>query len=113
MNMIKRLIRKLISEYRWLKNYNWGSIWNYRHGFFPATISVCKINKENYTEFLCDKDYILGHPWNGAYSRIIDNKLFLPMLLNAYPEYVPKYYYFKDESGFLPLFTAWGGDEIQ
>lgn len=108
MNMIKRIVRKLFSEYRWLKNYKWGNLWNYKHGFLPATISVCKINKDNYAEFLNDRDYFAGHPWNGAYSGIIDNKLFLPMLLKAYPEYVPKYYYFKDESGFLPLFNTRG-----
>lgn len=113
MNMIKRIARKLFSEYRWLKNYKWGNLWNYKHGFLPATISVCKINKDNYAEFLNDRDYFAGHPWNGAYSGIIDNKLFLPMLLKAYPEYVPKYYYFKDESGFLQLFNTRGGDEIQ
>ena len=101
--MLKKLLHKVLKEYRWLKNYRWGNLWNYSHGFFPATISVCKIKDDNYTEFLSDRDYIAGHPWNGAYTSIIDDKLFLPMLLKSFPEVVPTYYFFKDESGFLPL----------
>lgn len=80
-----------------------GGLWNYRHGFLPSTKSVCKIDDDNYKEFLSDRDYLAGHPWNGPYTGIIDNKLYLPLLLSKYPEHVPVYYYYKDQSGFLSL----------
>lgn len=107
--MLKKVIRKALTEYRWIRKYKWETIWNYLHGFLPATVSVCKIDKENYNDFLNDRDYLSGHPWNGAYSSIIDNKLYLPMLLKAYPEVIPAYYYFKDDSGFLSLSDYQGG----
>ena len=75
----------------------------YKNGFCPTTIDVCGITSENYKDFLTDRDYMLGHPYNGAYSGIIDNKLFLPLLFHNYKEYIPKYFYFKDKYGFLPL----------
>lgn len=75
----------------------------YKKGFTASTIDVCGIGKNNYKDFLTDRDYILGHPYNGAYSAIIDNKLWLPMFLHDYKEYLPEYYFFIDEYGLLPL----------
>ena len=109
--MIKKLVYRVLEERRWIKRYKWGNLWNYRHGFLPATVSVCKVTEDNYKDFLCDREYLSGHPWNGPFSGIIDNKLYLPMLLKSYPEVVPAYYFFKDKSGFLPLlnFNECGG----
>ncbi len=95
---VKNQIKLRVLKYKGSKAF-----WSWRYGFAPETISVCQINKSNYKEFLNDRDYALGHPWNGAYSHIIDSKLYLPLLFYRYPEYVPTYFYFKDESGFLPL----------
>ena len=100
---MKSFVHWIFRELRFLHKYSWGGIWNFRKGFLPSTKSVCRINKQNYKEFLSDKEYFIGHPWNGAYSGIIDNKLYLPLLMKDYPQNVPKYYYFKDKSGFLPL----------
>lgn len=116
MNVLKYTLRKIISEYRLIKKYHWGSWWNYKHGFLPATISVCGIDKKNYKHFLSDADYIKGHPYNGVYSSIIDNKLYLPMLLHEYSQNLPKYYFYKDKFGFLSLSKdfsrneRWGND---
>ena len=79
------------------------TFWNYKHGFIAETVEVCGISKSNYKDFLSDKQYIKGHPYNGAYSSIIDNKLYLPYLLKDYPEHFPTYFFFKDKSGFLKL----------
>ena len=101
--MLKR-IKVKIKEYLKLRSLGYkGFRFGWKKGFCKDTLSVCGITKDNYKDFLCDKDYFLGHPWNGAYSGIIDNKLYLPLLLEKYKEYVPEYYYFKDEYGFLPL----------
>lgn len=97
------IIYKITKELRFFKNYKFGSLWNYIHGFTVETASVCRINKSNYKDFLCNRDYKNGHPWNGAYTGIIDNKLFLPMLFMNYPEYIPTYFYYKDADGFLNM----------
>lgn len=81
----------------------WGNCWNFRHGYLPMTVAISNINKDNFKEFISDKDYRIGAPYNGVFSPIIDNKLYLPMLLKDYLEYVPTYYYYKDKYGFLPL----------
>lgn len=80
---------------RWFNRYKYyGSIWNYRHGFSQLTVELNGINKSNYKRFLDDRTYKHGHPYNGAFSRIIDNKLYLPYLLKDFSEYVPKYFFF-------------------
>lgn len=80
---------------------NYGGGW--KKGFSDITIGVCGITKNNYKGFLSNKDYIANHPYNGPYTSIIDNKLYLPMFLHRYKEYIPKYYFFIDECGLLPL----------
>lgn len=91
-------IDKIISQ-----SGKWGSLWNYKHGFLQSTIDVCGINKNNYKQFISDREYWYGHPYNGSYTTIIDNKLWLPLLLKDYLEHCPKYYFFKDKSGFIDL----------
>jgi hypothetical protein len=91
-----------------------GSFWNYRKGFLKESINVANITKDNYKDFLSDRDYLSGHKYNGAYSAIIDNKLWLPLLLKDYKEHLPQYYYFKDYRGFhrLKLFNTDFNDEL-
>lgn len=36
----------------------------------------------------------MGHPYNVAYSSIIDNKLYLLFLLKDYSQHAPQYFYF-------------------
>lgn len=98
-----KILNKIKTEYRWLRKGKFGNIWNWYNGFLKETVNVCCINKSNYKDFLSDKDYKFGHPYNGAYTSIIDNKLYLPYLLKDYPELVPTYFFFKDQSGFLKL----------
>ena len=103
MFLVTRILNKIFDIKRLrdfgVKSHKWG----YKKGFTSQTLDVCGINNTNYKDFLTDRDYALGHPYNGSYSAIIDNKLWLPMLLHSYEEYIPKYYFFKDKSGFLPL----------
>jgi hypothetical protein len=96
------------------KKGNFGSFWNYRKGFLKLNVDINNITKSNYKNFLSDRDYLSGHKYNGAYSTIIDNKLWLPFLLKDYKEYLPQYYYFKDYRGFhrLKLFNPDFNDEL-
>ena len=97
------IFRNIRKEYKRYKSKKWGNWWNFRHGFLPKTIAVCGITRDNYREFISDVDYVKGHPYNGMYSSIIDNKLYLPLLLHDFKKYIPQYYFFKDSCGFLPL----------
>ena len=106
MNIFKKIKIKIRAQKRFLresKSNRIGSLWNNFHGFFAATIDICGITKDNYKDFLSDRDYWLNHPYNGPYTSIIDNKLWLPFFLHEYKAYLPKYYLFKDERGFLKL----------
>lgn len=87
-------IYNLLRCHRINRNIKFGSFWNFIHGFSEETIFLNGINKDNYKSFLSDRAYRLGHPWNGTYSSIIDNKLYLPYLLKDYPEHTPMYFYF-------------------
>ena len=69
------------------------TLWAYRKGFYLESIALCGITKQNIHEYLSDKAYLKLHPINHEYSRIIDNKLYLPFLLKDFPELVPTYYF--------------------
>lgn len=77
--------------------------WAVKRGFSKLTIDVLGITEANQNDYLSDKEYRNGHPYNGAYSSIIDNKLYLPLLMDDYKEYLPEYYFFIDEYGLLEL----------
>ena len=73
--------------------------WAVKRGFERLEIDVLGITKDNQNNYLSEKEYRKGHPYNGAYSSIIDNKLYLPLLFADYKEYLPEYYFFIDEYG--------------
>ena len=78
-------------------------LWAFRHGFYLLTIELCEITRQNMHEYLPDKLYEEFHPYNNAYSAIIDNKLYLPFLLKDYPDLVPRYYFFIDKGRLISL----------
>lgn len=81
----------------------YGSIWNYIHGFTQETIELNGITHQNYRSFLDNRRYRIGHPYNGHFSSIIDNKMYLPYLLKDFKEYVPEYYFFVSKGLFMSL----------
>ena len=81
----------------------YGNWWNYRHGFYQHTVDIDGITRDNYQSFIDDRSYQQGHPYNGIFSDIIDNKLYLPYLLKNYPDYFPRYYFYKDSQGLLQM----------
>ena len=90
--IVKRIKNGLKRRIIHAKRY--GSVWNYLHGFYQETRDLNGINKNNYKSFLDDRRYMLGHPYNGHFSSIIDNKIYLPYLLKDFPENVPHYYFY-------------------
>lgn len=108
--LTKRIQRKISKVWknnaiqRWISEYKkYGSLWNYRHGFYKETMELSGITKSNYTNFLDDRRYEAGHPYNRAFSSIIDNKIYLPYLLKDYPDYAPQYYYFINRGRVLSM----------
>lgn len=101
--LIKKFYHRLRVDLELTQKGKWGSIWNYKHGFLQSTVDASGITKKNHHLFLSDRDYFLGHPYNGAYSSIIDNKLWLRFLLVDEMSIIPTYYFFKDEMGLLDL----------
>ncbi|HEY5592377.1 MAG TPA: sugar-transfer associated ATP-grasp domain-containing protein [Paludibacter sp.] len=108
MKNILQLVKSFISIYpelEWFREFRRANketiqsqgirkqIWAFRKGFYLETINLCGITNENAHEYLSDRAYLEFHPINNEYSKIIDNKLFLPFLLKDYPEIVPKYFY--------------------
>jgi hypothetical protein len=78
-------------------------IWAFRKGFFLETVQQCRINSKNVNEFISNRRYLELHPINKHYSKIIDNKLFLPYLFKEFPEIIPNYYYFIDHGKLHPI----------
>lgn len=93
MSKLKSIARRIRIDIKLSKTESWGGFWNYRHGFLKNTVEVCGITKENYKDFISDREYRLAHQINGAYSSIIDNKLWLPLLLNKFDKFIPTYFY--------------------
>jgi len=86
-------------------------IWAYRKGFHIETIQLCEITRENIHEYLSDKAYLKLHPINKEYSKIIDNKLYLPFLFKDYPDLVPKYYYVIDNGRLVQISPPFSGKQ--
>ena len=78
-------------------------LWAFRHGFYLLTVELCGITRQNMHEYLPDRLYEEFHPYNRAYSAIIDNKLYLQFLLKDYPDLVPQYYFFIDKGRLINL----------
>lgn len=87
-------LARIKSCIRYSRRCSHGSLWNFIHGFSEATVRLNGITRENYKAFISDREYWEKSPYNGVYTSIIDNKLYLPYLLKDYPEHVPQYYYF-------------------
>ena len=89
---MSKILSKIKREVLSLGQY--GSIWNFAHGFKKETIALNGVTHTNYRSFMSDRRYRKGHPYNARFSSIIDNKMYLPYLLKDYQQYCPVYYFF-------------------
>ena len=103
---LRALYSRLAFDLDKIKKGKYKTFFQLKNGFYNDTVIIDGINKNNHKEFISDRQYLKGHPWNGTFSAIIDNKLYLPYLLHSYSENLPKTYFFKDKAGYLPIFSG-------
>ncbi len=68
-------------------------IWCYRRGFMPWRIHQYGITKDNFTEYLSDRDYMYLHQINNSYKKWIEDKMTFRLVLEPFKQYLPKYTY--------------------
>lgn len=68
-------------------------LWCYRRGFMPWRIAQYGMDKNNFQEFLSDRDYMYIHQINNNYKKWIEDKMTLRLVLEPFKKYLPKYYY--------------------
>lgn len=70
-------------------------------GFSVYDWCYCGITHETSHKYLSNVDYSRPHPYNGEYSKWIDDKLTLKHICAGTPvdQYMPEYYYHIDETG--------------
>ena len=59
-------------------------------GFKAICESVYQLEKFSIDDYLNDRDYGRLHPINGASSKLIDSKAFIPVILGSFPEVIPE-----------------------
>lgn len=101
------MVSRLISQ-RTKGNYS-RKVWKVarRYGFLPSTVLELGINKDNYMNYLSDKDYYSITPLNGEYHSWINNKITLKYLLGEMASYMPKYFFqIESDGSILKLFEC-------
>ncbi len=68
-------------------------IWCYKRGFLPWRLPQYGATKENYRNFLSDRDYMYLHQLNNSYKKWIEDKMTLRYVLEPYKKYLPQYYF--------------------
>ena len=90
----------------------WGLIdylkdpWKVHRGFTKEMVRLCEINRSNQKEFISDREHNSRWPFNRPYHGAVSDKLALIRILHQYKECMPKYYFFIDKHGLLPLWDC-------
>ncbi len=58
-------------------------------GFLPNSDLFYDFDRYGYEAYVTNRDYRKLHPINGTFSRLIDNKAFVPVLLRSHPQWLP------------------------
>lgn len=61
-------------------------------GFLPSSDILFDFNRYGYENYINFRDYRKLHPINGVFSKLIDDKSFLPVLFRDKPRYLPDFY---------------------
>jgi hypothetical protein len=61
-------------------------------GFLPCDDLIFDFKKYGMDDFVRARDYLPLNPVNRHFSQLIDNKAFLPILLQSKPEYLPDFF---------------------
>lgn len=98
-------IRRYKSRFRYLYRYEKKfsspaaemkeKFWAWKHGYSSGMKDMLQLNKSNVDDFLDPLTYRSGHPYNGIYSRLIDNKALLTAFLPS--EHLPEIFVVYDK----------------
>lgn len=107
--------RSIFGYFHWLKDIK-GIImhsnaslsdkwWCIRHGFTVSSLNLHGKNnlKQNYKDYLSEKQYLMLHPLNGAFSVWIDDKLTMKNIFSRYDMYLPEYYFHIEKDAVFKL----------
>ncbi len=61
-----------------------------KRGFLPGSIHYYDFDRYGYEAYVTHWGYMKLHPINGTFSRLIDNKAFVPVLMRNNPEWLPE-----------------------
>lgn len=102
--------RRVINAVRgfWASWKEWGGDifrypWAFRRGFTRDDVRLFGITKDNHREFISRREEMALLPFNRPYQGACSDKLGLVRILHEHKELLPKYYYYIDQFGFLPL----------
>lgn len=73
--------------------------WAFRKGFAPSTVRCLRICESNVGDYLSEKSYFAGHPYNRWSVLRVNDKLTYKYALAKYDEYLPEYYFLLTKSG--------------
>ncbi|MCI5594673.1 MAG: hypothetical protein MR358_08735, partial [Clostridiales bacterium] len=72
----KLWVRKLYRDFTDRNGYSMGQkLWAYRHGFMPQQVDVFGITRDNYKDFISEREYIYLRPLNGKYSKWVNDRV--------------------------------------
>ena len=67
--------------------------WAHRHGFRINTVKSYGINKDNYKDYMAEKDYYYISDINGIYKKWVSDKVSYRNILEPFSEHLPKQFF--------------------
>ncbi len=68
-------------------------LWCYKHGFMPYRIPQYGLTKENYKNFLSDRDYRYLHPINNSFTKWINDKVSPRYVFDSFKDHFAECYF--------------------
>lgn len=90
----KLWVRKLYRDFTDRNGYSMGQkLWAYRHGFMPQQVDVFGITRDNYKDFISEREYIYLRPLNGKYSKWVNDRVTVRNIFKPFKQNLPDVYY--------------------
>lgn len=90
-NVLLHWVKPLMQLYKLEKKYGDPNVplrtrvWLWKNGFCSWHKGLYQLSKQNIHKYLTTRDHFKLHPLNGAYTSLIDNKAFLPLIVDFVP----------------------------
>ena len=85
-------------------------LWAHRHGFTCESMQLCKINKDNYRQFVSEKQFLGVMPLNMKYQKWFSNMTNSYYMFKPFLKYFPEFIYHvlrrDGEQIFIPMSSA-------